>query len=148
MKKYNDYLDKITLVREPSQIESHTITSSDVAQNFLEPFFDDVKDVQEKFVAVFLNKANKTVGVKTIGTGGRSGVMVDVAIIAKYALDTLCSGVIVCHNHPSGNLKPSKADLKITKELESALKLFKISLLDHLILVNNSHLSFSDKDLI
>jgi DNA repair protein RadC len=92
-----------------------------------------------------LNQANETIAYAKISQGGIAGTIVDVKIIAKYALDCLSPAIILAHNHPSGNPTPSRADINITKKIKEGLKLLDIAVLDHLVLFNDSYTSMADE---
>ena len=83
-----------------------------------------------------------------ISQGGISGTVVDTKIIAKYCVDTLCSAVILAHNHPSGNLNPSTQDIKITRKIKEGLELLDVKVLDHVILTSDSYYSFADENIL
>ena len=83
-----------------------------------------------------------------ISQGGVSGTITDIRIILQSAFSKLASAMILAHNHPSGNLKPSEADLKITKKIKDAAKLMDIAVLDHIIVGDESYLSFADENLL
>ena len=97
---------------------------------------------------LYLNKANKIIEKEKVSTGGLSGTVVDVKIILRNALQKLSSGIIFVHNHPSGNLQPSDADISITKKLKDAAKLLEITVLDHLIIGDKNYYSFADNGII
>ncbi len=102
----------------------------------------------EEFWILLLNRANRVIDNIRISQGGISGTVIDVRIILKHALDRLASAMILCHNHPSGNLKPSEADVKITTKIRDACRTMDLQLLDHLIIADNSYFSFSDEGMI
>ncbi len=102
----------------------------------------------EEFWIAYLDRANKVIIKSKVSQGGIIGTVIDVKLIMKSAIEKLSSGLILCHNHPSGNLEPSKEDLKITKQLTDAAKLFDINVIDHIIIGNNEYLSFVDEGLI
>lgn len=102
-------------------------------------------EVQEHFIAIYLNQANKIIGFYHHSTGTINATMVDIEIIAAVALKTLAKSVIISHNHPSGNLQPSEADKIMTKRVKDALKLFDIQLLDHVIVTRDGYFSFSER---
>ncbi len=102
----------------------------------------------EEFWAVFLNQSNKIIYKSRLFSGGINQSVVDIRILFKTALEHLATGLIISHNHPSGNLKPSAEDLKITKQIQEAGKLLNIQLLDHLIITQTAYLSFADEGLI
>lgn len=111
--------------------------------------YPEVADLQhEEFFVLYLNRANKVLTHKHISTGGVSGTVADVRIILKHGLEILASGFIAVHNHPSGNLKPSHADIELTKKLKEAGKLLDMTLLDHLIIGDNKYMSMADEGLI
>lgn len=90
-------------------------------------------DVQEKYMVAFLNRQSRLLHIQITNTGISSMVLVDYRTIIKIALDVGASSVLLCHNHPSGNIAPSEQDIKSTKKLRSQLKLFDIVILDHVI---------------
>lgn len=104
--------------------------------------------MQEEVKILLLNRSNKVLGIYSLAKGGLTSCIVDVRIILSIALKTLATGIILFHNHPSGNLKPSKADLDITKKLKNFCDLLDISLLDHLIITKDNYFSFADEGLI
>jgi len=121
------------------------ILSSDNSAKFIRNFYGDDLEIFESFFLLLLDRNNQTIGYSKISQGGISGTVVDIRIICKYAVESLCSGVILAHNHPSGNLNPSLADEQITIKTKDALKLFDISVLDHIILTADSYFSFCDE---
>ena len=102
----------------------------------------------EQFWVIMLSRNNKVIQKRAISHGGVSGTSVDPKIIFKKALEELASGIILVHNHPSGNLKPSQADLDLTKKLNNAGKLLEIPVLDHIIFTDEAHFSFADEGLL
>jgi DNA repair protein RadC len=102
----------------------------------------------EAFWIVLLNRANKVIRKQQISTGGVAGTVADPKIIFKIALEELASGVILAHNHPSGNLTASQADLDLTKKLKESGKLLEIQVLDHIIVAGKTYLSFADEGLL
>lgn len=118
------------------------ITSSNDVVEIFQPMLADLP--HEEFWALLLNKANKVIDKVRVSQGGVAGTVVDVRIIVKAAVEKLASSIIIAHNHPSGNPKPSDKDLSITKKLKDAANLFDIALLDHLIITDNECYSFAD----
>ncbi|MDZ7650383.1 MAG: JAB domain-containing protein [Cytophagales bacterium] len=94
------------------------------------------------------NRANKVLGIFELSTGGVSGTVADPKLIFAAALKGAASGMILAHNHPSGNLQPSQADLDLTKKIREAGKLLEIQLLDHVIVTSEGYYSFADEGLI
>lgn len=99
----------------------------------------------EEFWVAYLDRANKVISLQVLSKGGLHGTVVDIRIILKTALDLLACGIILFHNHPSGNLKASKNDDKITIQIRDAGKLVDILILDHLIVSNNNYYSYADE---
>ena len=104
--------------------------------------------LQEQFVAYFFNVSNKIIGHKIISTGSMKQCVVDVRLLVSLALHCLADHVIIAHNHPSGNLKPSAFDETITLRVKEALNLIDVRLLDHLIITENEYLSFACEGLL
>ena len=102
----------------------------------------------EEFWILLLNRANRVLRKHQISQGGVAGTVADPKIIYKVALDELASGIILAHNHPSGNLTASQADLDLTKKLREAGIMLEIQVLDHLILAGDKYLSFADEGLL
>ena len=88
----------------------------------------------EEFLVICLNRANKVLGFSVIGQGGLSGTVADPKVIFQVALKANASSIILAHNHPSGNLKPSTNDVELTKKIQSAGKFLDLTVLDHIIL--------------
>lgn len=126
--------------------EKTKITSSADAYNELKPVLTDKN--HEEFWVLLLNRANRVIKKFQISQGGVSGTVADPKIIFKAALEALASGIILAHNHPSGNLNASQADLDLTKKLKEGGKMLDIQVLDHLILAGQKYLSFADEGLI
>jgi len=119
--------------------------SKDVAEIF-QPILSDL--AHEEFWILFLNRSNKVINRMKLSQGGISGTVTDVRMVMKKAIEFLASGIIVCHNHPSGNLNPSESDTKITQKIKEAGNLFDIQLLDHLIITDKEYYSFADNGLL
>lgn len=126
--------------------EKPQISSSKDAYEVLKLHLTDLRT--EEFWAIFLNQSNKIIHISQLTQGGISQSIVDIRIIFKTALDHFSTGIIIAHNHPSGNLKPSSEDINITKNIKEAGKLMNIQLLDHLIITQNTYLSFADERLL
>jgi DNA repair protein RadC len=120
-------------------------TSSDVA-SYLQTSLRDYK--HEVFAVIFLNRANKINDFKIISEGGITGTVADPRVILKRALEEDAVSIILCHNHPSGSLKPSKADEELTYKIKEAAKYFDIKVLDHLIVGDDGYYSFSDEGIL
>ena len=144
MKEYNTNIPKISLLKEDSNFKKCKIAGSKDAYEYMIQFYDDDIELYESFFLLLLNRANNTIGYAKISQGGVSGTVADPRLIAKYAVESLCSSVILGHNHPSGSLTPSKNDFELTTKIKKGLLLFDIPVLDHIILSKKEHYSFSD----
>jgi DNA repair protein RadC len=131
---------------ETAAVERDKITSSNVAYRILQKRLGDLP--HEEFWVLVLNRANQVMREEYLSKGGISGTVVDVRLICKLAIENNASGVVIAHNHPSGQVLPSEQDKAITKKLKEALKFFDISLLDHLIIGDQQYFSFSDEGLL
>ena len=143
-KTYKSTISEYSLKYTKSEIQKTKITTSESASNVIRKFYFDDINIYESFFILLLNRANNTTGFAKISQGGTAGTVVDIKIIAKYAVESLSSAVIICHNHPSGNKQPSDADLNITRKIKDALLLLDIKLIDHIIITENDFYSFSD----
>jgi len=131
----------------PSQRRRITC-SKDARDVFTENWNPDTIGYYEEFKVLLLNRSNAVLGILSASRGGISGTVTDVRIILQAALKSNASGLIVCHNHPSGNLNPSESDTKITHKLRDAGNLMDIQLLDHIIINGEDYYSFADNGLI
>ncbi len=108
-----------------------------------------IKDyTYEVFAVIFLNKSNKVNHFEIISKGGISGTVADPRIILKKALDAEATSIILCHNHPSGSLKPSRADEELTIKIKEAARYLDIAVIDHIIVSEQGYYSFSDEGLM
>lgn len=114
--------------------------------DLLNPLLSDLP--HEEFWILFLNRSNKVISRMKLSQGGISGTVTDVRMVMKKAIEYLASGIIVCHNHPSGNLNPSESDTRITQKIKEAGVIMDIQLLDHLIISENEYYSFADNGLL
>lgn len=122
------------------------ITSSKDVADIFTPLLSDLP--HEEFWILLLNRSNTVIDKIKISQGGVSGTVIDSKLILKPAIDKLASSVILCHNHPSGNLKPSNEDIKITEKTKNAAELMDTKILDHIIVSNTGYFSFLDEGLI
>ena len=126
--------------------EAFAISSSQKAWEIISPLLEDRNN--EEFWVLFLDRGNHVIDRIRLSQGGTTATIMDVKIIIRTALEKLAHGIILSHNHPSGNKKPSQADISITKKIKEAAGFFDIVMLDHLIIVNNDYFSFSDEGLM
>jgi DNA repair protein RadC len=122
------------------------VRSSKDIFDHIQPLLGDLQ--HEEFWVIYLNKGNRIIDKERISSGGVAGTVVDVKIILKNALQKLASGIILAHNHPSGNLQPSDADISVTKKLKEAAKLMEMHILDHIIVGEADYYSFADNGII
>lgn len=122
------------------------ITQSNDIYSFLSHRFFALK--YEEFYVLLLNRANEIIHTEQISKGGISGTVVDGKIVFKIALEHLSSSIILCHNHPSGQLKPSQADMQLTNKMIEFGKMIDLPILDHLIFTDNGYFSFADEGLM
>ena len=143
-KTYKSKISEFSLKYTKTDIQKTKVTTSESASNVIRKFYFDDINIYESFFILLLNRANNTTGFAKISQGGTAGTVVDIKIIAKYAVESLSSAVIICHNHPSGDKRPSDADLNITRRIKDALLLLDVKLLDHIIITENDFYSFAD----
>ena len=126
------------------------ISTSKCAEKALRNYtnWEDSIHAIESFYVIGLKRDNTIVFIKRISTGGIYFTAVDIKIIGKLALSSLCASIIIAHNHPSGNEQPSNEDKELTKKIKLALSYFDISLIDHLIMTEDKYLSFADNNLL
>ena len=123
--------------------------SQDAANLLFENWDKDTIEVHEAFKILLLNNSNKVKGVHQISQGGITGTLVDIRLLFATILKSLSVAIILAHNHPSGKLKPSKADIDITNKIKRAAKFLDILVLDHLIIApNGGYYSFKDEGVI
>ena len=132
--------------RETETIKRDKITCSKDVFDIMKQIMLDLP--HEEFWLLILNRSNTVIKKELISRGGVAGTVVDTKIIFKSAIENLASSIIISHNHPSGNLKPSDADIKITKSIKEAGKIMDIPLFDHLILTDSGYYSFNDEGML
>lgn len=123
-------------------------TSRDVHEIFRNTWDDTKLEMMEQFKVMLTNRANKVLGIFEVSTGGISGTVADPRLIFAAAIKGLASGIILAHNHPSGNLQPSQADIDLTRRMKEVGKLMEIQLLDHIILSCEGYYSFADEGIL
>ncbi|HTF05587.1 MAG TPA: DNA repair protein RadC, partial [Bacteroidia bacterium] len=125
---------------------NNSITGSEVAWKLIAPVLSDL--AHEEFWVLLLNRANTVTRKEIISKGGMNSTVVDPKIVFRVALEHGASGVILCHNHPSGSVKPSEQDLRLTRRLMEGANILDISLLDHIIVGAKTYFSFADDGLL
>ncbi|TXN34958.1 JAB domain-containing protein [Flagellimonas hymeniacidonis] len=138
------YKDRISISKSPS-IKS----SSDAAELLFEYWDKDTIALYENFKVVLLNNSNRVKGIYELSKGGITGTLVDIRILFATILKSLTVGIILSHNHPSGKLQASNADIQLTKKIQKAAQFFDIAVLDHVIITPNGNFySFADNGIL
>lgn len=146
-------LGEVTLnykYHNPSIKDRPLITNSSDAVEVIK-FVIDMQRIalQEQFIVIYLNQANKVIGTMNVFSGSIKSTVIDIKLILASGILLMSSGVIVAHNHPSGNLKPSREDLALTKRLSTALQYMEMKLVDHFIITpDEDYLSFANEGLL
>lgn len=135
--------------KTPLLYDYEPISSSHEGANILKNIHAiEGNDFQEFFYILCLNRRNKVTGYHLISIGGMTGTVADPRLIIKAAAVSNCTSLILCHNHPSGSIKPSRADEELTQKIKQAAAFFDLKVLDHIILGENEYYSFADEGII
>ncbi|MBN8694963.1 MAG: DNA repair protein RadC [Bacteroidetes bacterium] len=132
--------------KETETVKRDKISCSKDVFEIMQPFMLDLP--HEEFWLLNLSRSNSVIKKELISRGGVSGTVVDTKMIFKSAVENLASSIIICHNHPSGNLKPSDADIRITKNIKEAGRVMDIQLFDHVIITESGYYSFNDEGML
>ncbi|MBL87117.1 MAG: hypothetical protein CMO82_10715 [Winogradskyella sp.] len=127
-------------------VQLDKITSSRSVFDLMQPIIGELP--HEEFWILYLNNSNKVIQKNQLSKGGITGTLVDVRLVLKSALEVGATALILCHNHPSGTLKPSQADKDVTYKLKTAAQSLDIKVLDHLIITENTYFSFADEAML
>lgn len=127
-------------------ITRNQISNSMDIFNIMHPYLGDL--THEEFWILFLNRANRVMGKHQVSSGGMTGTVVDPKILFKQALDAKATHLALCHNHPSGSVKPSEQDIRLTKQVVEGGKILEIHVIDHVIIGNHMYFSFADEGMI
>lgn len=138
--KYSEDVKQSEMIKIKSSLEA-----SEVLRNC---FNQDTFFMQEQFIILMLNQSSKVLGYYPLSTGGLTATVVDLRLIFSTAIKTFSTGIIISHNHPSGNPTPSEADKNITKKIKAAGELLDIKLIDHIILTDEQYFSFADEGIL
>jgi DNA repair protein RadC len=143
------YIAEIALAYTPTRQDSIFIKcSKDAYDCFLKSWNKDLLNLQEEFKVLLVNQANRVLGIVNLSKGGMTGTVVDTRILYAVTLKSAAVGIILCHNHPSGNLSPSKADRKLVDRVAEGCKTLDIKLLDNLIISSEGYKSFADEGML
>ena len=142
-----DYtVGEVELSYKPKFKNIYKVVSSEDAYKYLLPTYKEgTICYKEYFKVLFLNQASQVLGYTLISEGGITETYADVRVIMQAALLTNSVAIILAHNHPSGNLKPSRQDMEITKQVKDAAQIMRIKILDHIILTDTGYYSFADE---
>lgn len=132
--------------REAEASKKSKITCSKDVSDMLQPHLSDL--IHEEFWLLLLNRGNQVIHKTAVSKGGISGTVVDPRLIFKTAIEFSASAIILCHNHPSGNTKPSESDLNLTKKIKEAGRNLDIDVLDHIIIAGDTFFSFADEGIM
>lgn len=143
-------ISEITVQYRPKKANRPKVTTSYEAMKIARQFFPaDTIELHERFIVMYLNRANRIIGVYPVSTGGITGTVADIRLILAVALKTAATAMVLAHNHPSGNLTPSRADEQLTQRIKEAASYMDVKVTDHLILSQNEdYYSFADDGLI
>lgn len=137
---------ELSIRKEEEVFERIVITSAKDVKDFLRKRLQD--ETREHFLAIYLNRRNRVITHEIISSGGISGTIVDIKILMKRALEEKATAMIISHNHPSGNCRPSPQDKILTQKIKSAAELLDINVLDHVIVSDEGYYSFAEDGLI
>ena len=147
MKAYKTNCPELRAELKRDEVKKVKVSTSKDCADFFRELWEGI-DIYESFFCVYLNQANNTIGWYKVSQGGITGTVADPRLIIKKALEVLATGIVICHNHPSGNLKPSQADETITRKIKEGCSYFDIRLLDHIILTETEFYSFQDEGIL
>jgi len=147
MKLYKSNCPELKAELKRDEVKKVKIQTSKDSADFFREVWEGI-DIYESFFVIYLNQANNTIGWYRASQGGLTGTVADPRLILKKALDILATSMILCHNHPSGNLKPSRADEILTDKIKGGGAFMDIKVLDHIILTEDSYYSFADEGLL
>ena len=149
MSNVKNFVSEISVSYSRTYKRKIKITDAISAEKTLRKMWDvKLLNIQEQFCVLFLNNANEVVGFRCLSTGTLTATIIDLKILFALACKSLSTGIIIAHNHPSGKLKPSKADLDLTNKIKQAGELLDVNLLDHIILTQNSYTSLANENYI
>lgn len=148
MKTTTTYLNELSITYNKKLFSNTTINNSNTTEKLIREIYEQTSseiELKEYFFIILLNRANEVIGYHKLSEGGICATLVDIRIAFATALKSLAVGMIMVHNHPSGNLKPSEQDLKLTRDFKAAGELLEVKVFDHIILTSGSYYSFIDE---
>jgi len=141
---FKDFVGELKATYRRTELPTIKITNSEKVIEFIRPYFDECMDDHEEVKVLHLNRANQVVNVHHVSTGSDTASMVPIKSILQNAILIKTSGIILVHNHPSGNINPSKSDINISERLKKACEYLEISFLDSVIITRESHYSLAN----
>ncbi len=149
-RKFKYLVNEAQVIYKTTAYYSQKITSSKSTYDFLinNVFNPDTIECYEEFYAIYVNRANNIKNILHVSKGDGSGTVIDIQRILKAGIDCLAAGVVIAHNHPSGNIRPSSHDIAASKDIEKALLPFKIVLLDSIIVTKSNYLSLKEEGIL
>ena len=142
-------ISEIQLKYHPNRVGKFKIKSSSDAFECLKSAWNlDTIELQEEFKMLLLNRANEVLGIHVLSKGSMTGTLVDLRLLFAVVLKSAACSIIMCHNHPSGNLNPSEADKRLFNKIKTAAELLDVQVLDNLIISRTGYLSFADEYII
>lgn len=149
MSNVKNFVSEISVSYSPTYNKKIKVKGVESAEETFRKMWDtQLMNIQEQFCVLFLNNCNEVVGFRCLSSGTLTSCTVDLKILFGLACKSLSRAIIIAHNHPSGNLKPSQSDINLTKKIKNAAQLLDIKLLDHIILTNNGFFSFVEEQMI
>ncbi len=148
MTEYKKRLKEYYIGAKNTDFPAVKITSSKDAADYARQFYGEDIHIYESMFIILLNRVNNTSGFAKISQGGVCQTIVDTKIISKYVVDTLSSGIILIHNHPSGRVSPSESDRDFTERIKNAVEMFECKVLDSIILSETNYYSFVDNEIL
>lgn len=148
MKEFKSMVNEVYLAKTYRKEVKAQLKGSGDSNEYFRKIWEDDLNVRERFYMLTLNRINNVINWNLVSVGGTAGTVIDIKMIAKVAIDSLAAAIILGHNHPSGNLKPSDPDQAITSKLKTGLGIMDINVLDHIILTPDSYFSFADEGIL
>lgn len=148
MKQFDQIAEiQISYTSRTKSADRIKVTSSQDVVNALRQFWPSYEHVEYSYM-VLLNRQNQILGIHQLSKGGTTGTVIDPKVVFQVALKGNANNILLAHNHPSGNIQPSDADKRLTQQVKSGGTFLEIPLLDHIILTEDSYLSFADEGLL
>lgn len=147
MKVYKTNCPELVATLKRDDVKKVQIKTSSDSADFFRQIMEGI-DIYESFFCIYLNRANNTIGWYKVSQGGLVSTVADPRLIIKKALDCLATSIVMCHNHPSGCLRPSRQDEELTIKIKQAASFLDILVIDHIILTETGYFSFADEGLL